>query len=436
LPTRILAVCVLMSAAPNPDATAQPSSRSDDEWVSTAALAAANLNADWTLSLSLATAEQIRGSRVVDDALYVWTSHGSLYGLDRHRGLVRWSQRIDAAARFPLFGPTHVDRASGGRLTAVVTFEQVILLDSYDGQPAGVVDLDFVPTSAAAGLGSTLYLGGADRMVHAVQWCPTCPGGSFERWRVLSGGSVRATPIVVPPGVIFYASDGGQMVSATALDKRALWGQRLPGPVNVDMVPHADGLYVTGDNASIYRFDPRNGALRQRIRLPARLISAPLRVDDDLFALAVDGALYCVDPLTDEIRWRRPGTTALLAVQDSAVAIQGASRELVLVNRSDGRDLARVEVNRVDHFVANRVDDSVYLLGARGRVLAARPAGAGYQRAADVADAARRRHDVPAPMASDGSNGGLAAEQASRADQDPLRSRSTLPTLVSQTPPR
>ncbi|MCH7700072.1 MAG: PQQ-binding-like beta-propeller repeat protein [Planctomycetes bacterium] len=434
MPYRTFAVCTLAAMVVAPLASAQVSYRQPEELALAADLAKANLSSDWTLSLSLGSAEQIQDARVVGDALYVWTSGGSLYGLDRHRGLVRWTQQLGDAARYPIHGPTHMNRLDGGRLTVVVTFDRVLLFDSYDGQMVGRMDLDFAPTSAAAAVGSMLFLGGGDQMVHAVQWCGLCPGQSYEHWRVMAGGSVQATPIVVRPGVLFYASTGGQLVSATALDKTGLWGRKLHTPVRVDMVARSDGLYVTGDNASIYRFDPATGALLQRYRLPATVTSTPVLDDGDLFALAADGALYSVDPISAEIRWSQPGTTALLAVQEKQLALHGRDHDLVIVDRFTGRELGRLDLNRVDRFVSNRLDDAVYLLGDNGQILAARPAGIPYQRSAELSEAALWRHSAPARRMAGKQSGGTTAVAISAADQDPLRSKSTLPTQVSETP--
>ena len=434
VPYRTFAVCTLAAMVVAPLASAQVSYRQPDELALAADLAKANLSSDWTLSLSLGSAEQIQTARVVGDALYVWTSGGSLYALDRHRGLVRWVQQVDDAAHYPVYGPTHMNRLDGGRLTVVVTFDRVLLFDSYDGRLVGRVDLEFTPTSAAAAVGSMLYLGGADQMVHAVRWCRACPGQSYEHWRVMAGGSVLATPLVVRPGVLFYASTGGQVVSATALDKKGLWGRKLRTPVRVDMVALSHGLYVTGENGSIYRFDPGSGVLLQRYRLPARVTSTPMLDDGDLFALAADGALYSVDPISAEIRWSQPGTTALLAVQETQLALHGRDHDLVIVDRFTGRELERLDLNRVDHFVSNRLDDAVYLLGDRGQILAARSAGIPYQRSAEVLEAALWRHAAPARRMAGSQTAGTTAVAISAADQDPLRSKSTLPTLVSENP--
>ena len=430
----MIAACTLAAIVVAPLASAQVSYRQPEELVLASDLATANLTSDWTLSLSLGSAEQIQGARIVGDALYVLTSEGALYALDRHRGLVRWVQEIADAAHYPIHGPTHMKQSDGGMLTVVVTFDRVLLFDAYDGQLVGRIDLDFIPTSAAAAVGSMLFLGGGDQMVHAVQWCAGCPGQSYEHWRVMAGGSVQATPLVVRPGIVFYASTGGQVVSATALGKRGLWGRQLNTPVHVDMVALSHGLYVTGENASIYRLDPTSGELLQRYRLPAQVTSTPMLDDGDLFALAADGALYCVDQVSAEIRWSLPATTALLAVQETQLALHGRSHDLVIVDRFTGRELNRLDLNRVDHFVSNRLDDAVYLLGDRGQILAARSAGTPYQRSAELSEAALWRHSAPARRMAGKQTGGTTAVAISAADQDPLRSRSTLPTQVSEKP--
>jgi outer membrane protein assembly factor BamB len=257
------------------------------------------------------TAGPVRASVLVDSSLiYAGSGDGEFYAIDRQTGAERWRYHagspIQSSAalwgELVYFGDRAntfyaLDRRTGRERWRVQTGSTRPFEWGHEGW-------DYF-TSSPVIAGGLVVAGSGDGNVYALD-----AASGKERWRLETGGRVRATP-AVGGGVVFVGSADGVLYAVDLETGDVKWRFETEGASN---------------RSEEFGFD------RKTIQS-----SAALALDAVLFG-SRDGKFYAVDASSGALRWRYDHTTPWVV---SSPAIHG---DLAIVGTSDGLFVHAVDI--------------------------------------------------------------------------------------------
>ncbi len=318
---------------------------------------AAPENGRGVIEWSLQTAGPVRGSALVDSALvYVGSADGVFYAIDRRTGAERWRYRAG--------GPIHSSAAAwgdliyfGDRSNTFYALERSTGRERWRAETGsdrpfewGNEGWDYF-TSSPVISGDFVVVGSGDGNVYAFD-----AASGAERWRVETGGRVRASP-AVGDGVVFVGSADG-VLYAIDLETGAIeWRFETEGASN---------------SSAEFGFD------RKTIQ------SSPVLTEGAVLFGSRDGKFYAVDASSGELRWRydhsTPWVVSSAAIHDG-LAVVGTSDGLFIhaINVETGQEAWRFETgDRV--FSSPAVSGGAAYVGVHDGRLLSLDAGTGENR--------------------------------------------------------
>ena len=257
--------------------------------------------------------------------VFVGSSDGHLYAIDRDEGTPLWSFQAAAAVvsspavveDLVVFGDRSnrlwgLDRDSGAVRWSFATGPDLPLAWGLEGW-------DYY-TSSPTVVGDLVYWGSGDGGVHALEWRT-----GTERWSVSGERRVRSTPAVVD-GVLYVGGGDGWVRAFDANDGSPLWTFETAG-VSLDASEFgfdrtqiqaspavADGVvYIGSRDASLYALDASTGQLLWHREDGSAWVVASAALDSEHLYLgrSSSGNFRAVDRATGEERWVLNGEGAV-----------------------------------------------------------------------------------------------------------------------------
>jgi outer membrane protein assembly factor BamB len=272
---------------------------------------AAPANGHGVIEWSLQTAGPVRGSALVDSTLvYLGSADGDFYAIDRSTGAERW--------RYQAGGPIHSSAAAWGELiyfgdrsNTFYALERSTGRERWRAETGsdhpfewGHEGWDYF-TSSPVIYQDFVIVGSGDGSVYAFD-----AASGVERWRVETGGRVRASP-AVGNGVAFVGSADGALYAIDLETGTVEWRFETEGASN---------------SSSEFGFD------RKTIQ------SSPALTEGAVLFGSRDGKFYAVDAASGELRWRYDHSTPW--VISSAAVHDG----LAIVGTSDGLYIHAIDI--------------------------------------------------------------------------------------------
>lgn len=235
------------------------------------------------------------------------------------------------------------------------------------------------PTAPVAADGTTLYVGGADRRVLAVdlgggrtRWAHRVSGplaggvvlgdgivyaatdrpeGRVHAFQGLSGNELWSTgtgyveaPLALLPDRIIVLNRKGQMLALDRRDGRVLWRRRLPSQrLGPHLLPSGQLLVTSHD--SLYLVRPEDGAVTVRRPTPGAITAPWVNLGPDLVAGTGDSSVVAIRPGDLSVRWSAPLDAPVLAppavTGDTvyAVTLRGTIFRLIATEPVEVREL-------------------------------------------------------------------------------------------------
>lgn len=378
----------------------------------------------WEARVPLVANDTIRDAYLVDEALYIVSTGGSVYSLKADVGLLRWGAKL-TEADYRIYPPAHLREGDGAGSNVVIpTTTAVFIYDRFSGDLKYRFTPEFAIGSAAIGFDDKLFMGGADGKFYSLQFDLRFPERPIKRWEVLAGGPVTATPILYDRDSLVFASQGGKVFSCLASDKSFRWSFRTLGAIDGDPAVDDSGVYVASTDRSLYKLRHGDGKVLWRARFPRPLIEGPTVAAQTVYQFCPEHGLTAMDAITGREKWRMEDGRTLAAHSPNGDVIFTSGNLLRIVHHEDGEVLATVEAASVFKAVSNTRDGSVYLLARDGRVLCTRLDDVPYLRRQQVM-AARQQLNQP-PVDESRSPQRLLkpfVPQPDPGEDDPLRSR-------------
>lgn len=240
------------------------------------------------------------GSVVVgDDAVYVTSSDGKVYSLDRDFGDERWESDILGDK---LWSTPGIE----GDSVYITTFDgHLYALSAEDGG----VTWSFATESGIGFVSSplvhngTLFAGSFDNKLYAVE-----VGRDEPLWE-FSGGNCFWSAPVVSNGAVYAACLDGRVYAIDADNGTGLWSFDAGSPIVVSPLLSDDLLIVASDSGVIYLL--KTGAavddrVVSEVSIGISVQAAPCVREGIVYVRGQDNFLYAVDIDRGKVLWRLP----------------------------------------------------------------------------------------------------------------------------------
>ncbi|MFH0981726.1 MAG: PQQ-binding-like beta-propeller repeat protein [Planctomycetota bacterium] len=389
------------------------------------ALREAGLTQYWQTELPLQHGDAAVSAYLYEDSLYVTTHLGEVHALDPNVGLVRWARSVAERGR-RVFKPFQMLTADGRAAVVVAHAAGAYVYDRNTGAQLAEVPELWPAGSAAVADAVSLYVGSSDGYLHAVRWSDPVYGTAIRTWKVLGGGPVTATPLLLD-NVLYFASQGGGVFACTAdWNKNLHWRYSTEAAVVADLYGDESGVYVASLDRSLYRLDLATGAVLWRHRFPLPLRDAPVVSQRTVYQYCRGAGLYAIDVDTHELLWTEPSATAFVSRRADRTCVLLGDDRLALLDSTSGKVRKALPIPDRCLVAANPEALTIYLITPDGAVSCFTSSEVRHLRAKDILEGVSPLEETEAPGTGKGdSDTEKAVSPASDVNlDDPLRSRS------------
>ncbi|MBU0639254.1 MAG: PQQ-binding-like beta-propeller repeat protein, partial [Planctomycetes bacterium] len=333
----------------------------------------------WQLRLPLKPQQRVADAYLVEDHLYLCTEDGYVFAVHADTGAIRWLRPVTGAG-YRVKQPCHVD----GQVV-FTTPTTVLVVDRFTGKGLGKLELNFPAGTAAISDGARLYLGGINQRFYAFR-----VDNLFEAWKAGGNGPILGTPALYQ-GNLFLATDGGDVYSCIAEDKRFRWQSRTNGPNTADVIVDQNGVYVASRDHSLYLLDLIFGQQRWRARFSGPLYEAPVTMSEVVYQYCPDDGLIAVNTAVVEVdqrfRWKLPRGRKLLTVDRRYAYVLSRDESVLAVDNKDGTVVHTIPAPGLILPMPAPERATIFLASADGRIFCARPRGVPFVRREDLRQA-------------------------------------------------
>jgi outer membrane protein assembly factor BamB len=360
----------------------------DEDYVPAEPLRAAGMIKTWQLRLPLDKGQELADVYLVDDQLYAATNDGYVFAIHADTGANRWLRHVTSEG-YRVGRPCHA-----GERVIFVTPTTILELNRLTGEGVLKHELDIPAGTFGTTDGTYLYVGGLDRRVYAF-----AVANARMMWKAITSGPVNGTPALYQ-GQLFAASSDGIVYSCRAVDKAYRWQKQLYGSVTADLVADERGVYVAGQDQSLYLLDLQFGEIRWQARFSGPLYEAPVVTPAVAFQFCADDGLVAVNTaqvdVDQRVRWKLPEGRHLLTVDAEHACVLSRDGTMLVVDIADGKLAETVPAPGMTLGAPSPERTAIYVASPDGRLLCARPLGTPLVTQADVRAALNAATSQPA----------------------------------------
>ncbi|MFI5379595.1 MAG: PQQ-binding-like beta-propeller repeat protein [Tepidisphaerales bacterium] len=335
----------------------------------------------WRVSIPLAQ-EQVTRISLNEDKVFVLTSDGKLYWIERATGVTRAVADV-AEKGDKVFDPVTLKNR------VVVPTEKRLVVFEPNGKRSYSVNLRYNASSGAVGEGGALFLGVDHPRQGRVQAVDTKfqPYDISPIWELATGGQVRSRPAVFQ-GAVFAGSRDGAVYGIRGENRDVLWpildnGVFQTGaPIVADLAADKDGVFVASTDTKLYCIHAATGKVRWTYYAGVALKedSAPVSAGSFVYIYVPGKGLVAIDKTGQaELRlakWVVEDARQVLAIDEKNTYVRMADNSIAGVERATGQVKMRSSRKDFVAFASNvnfKELGTIYAATSAGTVMAIKP---------------------------------------------------------------
>ncbi len=335
----------------------------------------------WKVSIPLAQ-EQVTRISLNEDKVFVLTSDGKLYWIDRASGVTRAVTGV-APKGNKVFDPVTLKNR------IVVPTENKLVVFEPNGKPAYTINLRYNTSTGAVGEGGNVYLGVDHPSQGRVQAIDTKaqPYEISPLWELATGSQVSSRPAVFQ-GAVFAASRDGAVYGVRGENRDVLWPVldgsvfRTGAAIVANLAADKDGVFVASTDTKLYCISAATGRVRWTYYAGAVLKeeSAPVSVGAFVYIYVPGKGLVAIDKTGQgELRlakWVVEDGRQVLAIDEKNTYIRMADNSIAGVERATGQIKMRSSRKDFVAFASNvnfKELGTIYAVTSAGTVMAIKP---------------------------------------------------------------
>lgn len=334
--------------------------------ISSELLKHANLKVFWENELPIKNTENVKQLLVLGNRVYVVTDQDFIISLNRNNGEIVFGRTFKPAGLmaggFQLYGDELL-YVSGSKLFQI---------DAETGTERSRVDLGFGVTCPAARNSIFFYVAGADKRLHFLR-----VEDKVQIYEVSADNGSVITSILAEEDSVIFATAKGNVICIKSTTPTRLWQfdafDAIAGPVVKDWA----SLFFASKDTNVYRVDivglPEKRRLVWKYQAAAILDRAP-RVTQEVVYQPVRGkGVTAINKETGTRLWSVPGGVELLAEHRDRAYVMTKDGKLTVMDNVEARKLYSVNFANVSKYVANTMDEKIYVADERGRMACLQP---------------------------------------------------------------
>jgi outer membrane protein assembly factor BamB len=175
-----------------------------------------------------------------------------------------------------------------------------------------------------------------------IRFPPTLP--VKELWHEGVGGGKKQMRLrlglgpAVDNGVVFAASDKGEVLAASLENGHHLWVQKLKLPLSAGPAAAAGIVVVGSSKGDVVALDAGTGRQLWRIRINSELLSAPAISAQVVVLRSVDGRLHALDAHTGKELWSVEQQVPRLSLRGTATPV--IAKDMAICGFDNGKVMA------------------------------------------------------------------------------------------------
>jgi outer membrane protein assembly factor BamB len=257
---------------------------------------------------------------VVDDALYIGTTVGTLYALNKQTGNVRWRFLAGRGWHHQIISPILPTlNASGDLLFFGNDRGEVYALDIDSGKQEWKFRAGGPIVAAPAADEAAVYIASRDGNLYA-RYADT----GREKWTYRSGGPLNSSPIAAGASVLLRNENGG-LLSLNAETGDAEWQFAIQASSTSQPAVMGSSAFITDDGGTLYAVDMRSGAEQWHFDSDGGSIGGLAIADGIIYFGTRDRHVYAISATSGSLMWQYPLADAVdtcPAVGDRIVAVK------------------------------------------------------------------------------------------------------------------
>ena len=334
--------------------------------ISSELLKHANLKVFWENELPIKNTEKVRKLLILGNRVYVVTNQDYIISLDRNDGKIVFGRTFRPAGLL----------AGGFQLyendLIYVSGSELYQIDAESGKEISTVNLGFSVTCPAARNNLFFYVAGVDNRLHFLR-----VKDKVQVYEVTPDNESMITSILANEDFVIFATAKGNIICIKSTDPTLLWQfdafDAIAGPVVKDWA----SLFFASKDTNVYRVDivglPEQKRLVWKYQAAAVLDQAPRVTQEVVYQPVLGKGVTAINKETGTRLWSVPGGVELLAEHRDRAYIITEDRKLTVMDNIKTRQLYSVNFANVSKYVANTVDEKIYVSDERGRMVCLQP---------------------------------------------------------------
>ncbi len=349
------------------------------------ALERLGLERQWFGVIPLVETERLLKISLTGDLMFAQTSYAMVHAFDAESGRLLWSSQLGDRTGFAR------GVASNSFAVFVSNADTFYALDKGTGRMIWKVDLGTVPTSSPACDEDRAMLGLTTGKLYAYNLKSKDAKGNesilsspTNAWNWQTGGPMKTRPLPALNVVAFGSTDKKAYV-AMAAEPTPLFRLATGGPIGEGLGGFGTRtlLVPSGDN-NLYAVDLFTSNVLWTFPSGAPIDQEPMVADQEVFIVNTAGNFSSLDPETGTPRWTTSTQGGrLISVSGSKIYLRAYTLDLFMVDRKTGRTLvnpsevklrAGLNIRDFDQEVVNRFNDRLYIATDSGMIVCMREA--------------------------------------------------------------
>ena len=298
-----------------------------------------------------------------DNTVYVGSTDGKLYALNKSDGAVQWRSPTDENVEGSIIYPPTVTENN-----VYVGAGSVYSFNRSDGSKQWRFDSQGIISTSPAVFQDRVYVGESvtDR---TYVYCLHDLDGT-ETWRFETGGT-RSSPTVVN-SILYIGSDDGTVYALDAMDGTEVWTFETGAVANpnewVVSSPVVDNgtVYIGSDDNNVYALDAETGDEKWRYETENIVRASPAIGEEMIYIGSWDGYIYALNKSDGSEQWRFDSKGILNygkpAIGEDTVYVGTDENNLHAIDLNEGTEIGRFEAQ--DEIRATTVsNNNVYAAG-------------------------------------------------------------------------
>jgi outer membrane protein assembly factor BamB len=253
-----------------------------------------------------------------------------------------------------------------------VSGDRMYEIDPNTGIEHSTIDVEYGIVCPAARNDSFVYLGGADRRLHALR-----AEDKVQVFKVAADNDSMITTVIADPGFVIFGTDKGNIISILPDVPVKSWQFDASGAIVGSIIRDGMSLYFAGEDMNVYRLDivgtPERRRLIWKYQTDGILNTSPCVTRRAVYQVVYGKGLEALNKDDGTLLWSvQSGTGFLAEAKDKAYVIT-KDGTLVVMDNDTNKRLHSVNFAGVSIHAANTVDSKIYIADKSGRIACLQP---------------------------------------------------------------